>query len=181
MCTYLQVFGPLFQQLEEPKTNIATLNLQDPETFPCPETSQAVVSHSSHCNGKSRRRLAGRRKRRVRRGIYGHKSLLSRASLPKEEFNLDSSNNIFSIYCKNCCKCKNSSSHVQSVSSTNSFKCCEVVHGGDWDYLLAASQYTGPNGVYFCPFCLVQLSDLKKGVSHAPITLPRYVSQDPRQ
>ena len=33
----------------------------------------------------------------------------------------------------------------------------------------------------FCPFCLVQLSDLKKGVPHAPTTLPRYVSQDPQQ
>ena len=41
-------------------------------------------------------------------------------------------------------------------------------------------QYTGPNGVFICPFCLAQLADLKMGVPHAPLSLPKYSDKDPR-
>ena len=35
--------------------------------------------------------------------------------------------------------------------------------------------------VFFCPFCHVQLADLKKGVPHAPVTLSKYNAHDHRQ
>ena len=33
---------------------------------------------------------------------------------------------------------------------------------------------TGPNGNYFCNDCLVTLQDVKRGLPHSPVILPKY-------
>ena len=176
---HLQVFSPLFQQLEEFQAKIPVLNV------PCIIMKASVQSSHPQPKGpvphprKSRKRLAARRRRRRKKHVYSYKSLLCRANVPSDQFQLDNTNTVHSIHCKHC---KKSSTSVSTTHCANySFKSCEVVHGGDWGYLQALLQYTGANGVFFCPLCHVRLADLKKGVPHAPVTLSKYNAQDHRQ
>ena len=57
----------------------------------------------------------------------------------------------------------------------------KICYGGDWEWLARLLGLTGPNGKQFCMHCLVTLSDIRKGVSHAPVTLQRYKEKDNRE
>ena len=124
---HLQVFSPLFQQLEEFQAKIPVLNV------PCIIMKASVQSSHPQPKGpvphprKSRKRLAARRRRR-KKHVYGYKSLLCRANVPSDQFQLDNTNTVHSIHCKHC---KKSSTSVSTTHCANySFKSCEVVHGG---------------------------------------------------
>ena len=60
---------------------------------------------------------------------------------------------------------------IDEVCTCTQFRHCEVVHGGDWDWLARILGMSGPNGMYFCPFCLISLDDIKKGVPHSPFIM----------
>ena len=59
----------------------------------------------------------------------------------------------------------------------NRFAHAEIIHGGDWDWLARILGMSGPNGVYFCPFCYVKLEDLRKGEPHSPYIIDGYETQ----
>lgn len=64
----------------------------------------------------------------------------------------DNYDEVKSQSCKQCYK--DTTKHDNEVSKPPSeptpiFKTGRVIHGGDWCYLAALLQYTGPNGLYF--------------------------------
>lgn len=82
-------------------------------------------------------------------------------------------------YCNSssCCSSPGyTSSRTESECTCQSttFQSGELILAGDWEYLAKILGYTGPNGVHFCPFCLCKISDMPKGVPHAPIIFHRY-------
>ena len=64
--------------------------------------------------------------------MYGHKSLLCKADVPADKFQIHNSNSVLGTDCKNCKTFKSSNAEALPVNSASStFSCCEVVHGSD--------------------------------------------------
>ena len=84
----------------------------------------------------------------------------TRRTLPAEEFRLDDTNNVCSVHCKYCQNSNRQSSPASNGSCSFNYR--KVVHGGEWGYLQAILKYTGASGFFFCPFCLVRHTYLKK-------------------
>lgn len=152
---------------------------------------------------KKKHRLAARRRRREKKLKRGKKSMLVKFGLPKKlcqipeqqqpeydnltQFSTFNNNNTTkSVQCK-ICKLLQSSYANQNVctfpgyqSDNDTHEKCEffqhgeLVLGGDWEFLARILGYTGANGVWFCPYCHCQLSDLQKGIPHAPLIFHRY-------
>ena len=51
---------------------------------------------------------------------------------------------------------------------------CRFTTGGDWEGNAKLIGLSGPNGKFFCNFCLVTLDQTPKGVPHALDILPKY-------
>lgn len=158
---------------------------------PIPKTK--MNGNPSQSSPQRKRRLARRRKQRIRKGIYGLKNNTSPKGVDSsngcedlQEFKFDDNNHAVSSLCRSCQKSRECAKeeadggNPQRQPPDSIFTEGKLVSGGDWMYLSAVLQYTGPNGVHFCPFCLVKPKDLRRGCPHAPITLERYRQRDVR-
>lgn len=67
-----------------------------------------------------------------------------------------------------------------AMEQQHQYKTCKVRYGGDWNFLAALLGLTGPNGVYFCNYCLCKLDDVIKGTPHTPTPLPKYAVTSPK-
>ena len=99
---------------------------------------------------------------------HENKTIKSLAALLPECYN--EQNNVFSIECENCMNLSRKYNWT-GKNVTDIFSKC---YGGDLMWLSSILGLTGPNGKYFCSDCLVTLQDVKKGVPHSPVILPKY-------
>lgn len=53
-------------------------------------------------------------------------------------------------------------------------------YGGDWNFLAELLGLTGPNGTYFCNYCLCKIEHLNKGECHSPTPLLNYSEASPK-
>lgn len=53
--------------------------------------------------------------------------------------------------------------------------------GGDWEFIAKMLGLTGPNGTFFCNFCLCTIPDLVKGSPHTPTPLKKYKHLCPKE
>lgn len=169
-----------------------------------PSVSYVVSPIHNSTEVRQHLRVAARRRRRENQEKRGKKYLLSNFGVPKKlcqkkknqlgydnlaQLSTFNNNNTFiSPQCKMCslptCSSNNASQNVSTFpgycSGDGTQEKCDfyqhgdMIMGGDWEFLARILGYTGANGVWFCPFCHCQLSDLQKGIPHAPIILHRY-------
>jgi len=137
-----------------------------------PPPTLNVTKLSQPINLPKKRRLAGRRRRRIRSNKYGHKF---NADSSICTISLNHSNKSKSPCCVSCKHCHENLTDTElGPEQTPFFENGRLITGGDWCYLASLLQYTGPNGLQFCPYCLATLNDISKGIPHAPYILPKY-------
>ena len=151
----VNAFGPLFTELEKLSDEISALEL------PCP----AVLENTSQLQLTKTPDLTT-----CTRGIR------QIAETYPHYYNAQNQG-----YNANCKSCKRANKEPLSINGqVNHFKSVKICYGGDWDWLAKLLGLTGPNGKHFCMHCLVTLSDMQKGVPHAPVTFQRYKEKDLR-
>ena len=152
----VNAFGPLFSQLQKLSDEIASLKL------PCPlilESSPQVLLRKTSDLETCAKNI------RLIAKTYPH------------YYNTQNQ-----AYNSNCRSCKHANKEaIGSEEHGNHFQSVKICYGGDWEWLARLLGLTGPNGKHFCMHCLVTLSDIQKGVPHAPVTFQRYKEKDNRE
>ena len=149
----VDAFEPLFVELQKLSDEISALKLPCPVVFE--NTSQLLLTKTSDLTTCTRgiRQIAK---------TYPHY--------------YNAQNPAYSANCKSCQRANKEP--ISSSGHGNHFKSVKICYGGDWDWLAKLLGLTGPNGKHFCMHCLVTLSDVQKGVPHAPVTFQRYKEKD---
>ena len=147
-------FGTIFEQLDK-LTYDVFISSSPSETPAKTENSEQVTTRESPEEFTLKLR-------------HENKTIKSLAALLPECYN--EQNNVFSIECENCMNLSRKYNWT-GKNVTDIFSKC---YGGDLMWLSSILGLTGPNGKYFCNDCLVTLQDLKKGVPHSPVILPKY-------
>ena len=88
-------------------------------------------------------------------------------------------NNQNKEYNASCDLFKNATKSVDSTETGMKVTFSNLVStfGADWEIVATVLGLTGPNGRHFCPFCEVMLSNITKGVSHAPFLFQKYTNE----